>query len=91
MRVKHIIKNNPEFLDNYRVMRINNYITRLGHEYLILGARSPYSNLFTDIICTAEHEYISLGDEKNYFKTLEVAEHISLLDDTVRLLNSIAA
>jgi len=91
MRVKHIIKNNPEYLDNYLVMRINNYITRLGDEYLIFGARSPYSDLFTDIICSVDYEYLSLGDEKNYFRTLETVEHISLLDDTARLLNSIAA
>ena len=91
MRVKHLIKNNPEFLDNYRVMRINNYITRLGDEYLILGVKSSYSDLFTDIVCSVDYQYISLGDERDYFRTLEYVEHISLLDDTVRLLNSIAA
>lgn len=91
MRVKHLIKNNPEFLDQYKVMRINNYITRLGDEYLILGVKSPLSGLFTDIICSVDYEFISLGDEKNYFRTLECVERISLLDDTARLLNSIAA
>lgn len=91
MRVKPIVKNNPEFLDQYKVMRINNYITRLGQEYLVLGVRSPYSDSFTDIICTTNHKYISLGSERSYFETLECIERISLLDDTLRLLNSIAA
>jgi hypothetical protein len=90
MRVKFIVKNHPEFLSNYRVVNSNTYISSYGDEYLILGVRSQYG-IFTEIICTLKGEYLSLGHETDYSKTLETVERISLLADCERLLNSIAA
>lgn len=90
MKVKNIVKNHPEFLADYRVVNSNTHISKYGHEYLILGVRSPYG-IFTDIICTLKSEYLSLGNETDYSKTLEIVERLSLLADCDRLLNSIAA
>jgi hypothetical protein len=90
MKVKFIVKNHPEFLSNYRVVNSNTYISSYGDEYLILGVRSRYG-IFTEIICTLKGEYLSLGHESDYSKTLETVERLSLLADCERLLNSIAA
>jgi len=90
MKVKFIVKNHPEFLEDYRVINFNTYISSYGDEYLILGVRSQYG-IFTEIICSLKGEYLGLGSEDNYLKTLETVERLSLVKDCERLLNSIAA
>jgi len=90
MRVKFIVKNHPEFLSNYRVVNSNTYISSFGYEYLILGVRSPYG-LFTEVICSLKGEYLSLGHESDYSKTLETVERLSLLADCEMLINSCIA
>lgn len=86
-QVKDIVTGYPEFLSNYRVICVNSYITRYGDEYLILGLRSLLAKLYTDIICTTDHNYLVLGDEK-YSRTLEIAERLSLVEDCHRLIKS---
>lgn len=86
-QVKDLLTNYPEFLADYRIICINSYITRYGDEYLILGVRSSLGRLFFDIICTTNHQYLALGDER-YSITLEKAEKLSLVEDCNRLLST---
>lgn len=86
-QVKDLVDDYPEFLANYRIICTNSYITTFGDEYLILGVRSSLGRLFFDIICTTNHQYLALGDER-YSRTLEKAERLSLVEDCGRLLST---
>lgn len=88
MQVKDTVQNYPQFLEDYRVVSINSHISRFGDEYLLLGTFSGYGN-YTDIICTTDNNYLSLGGE-NYSKTIEVTERLSLLLECDRTIQSVS-
>lgn len=84
--VKNVVKNFPEFLEDYRIVSVNSYISKFGDEYLILGVISKYRN-YTDVICSTDNVYLSLGGE-DYQKTIETLERLSLLVECDRTLLS---
>lgn len=86
--VKNVIKNSPEFLEDYRLVSVNSHITVFGDEYLIFGAVSRYRN-YTDVICSIDNVYLSLGGE-NYQKTIETVERLSLLVECDRTIQSVS-
>lgn len=84
--VKNVIKNSPEFLEDYRIVSLNSHISKFGDEYLILGVISRYRN-YTDVICSTDNVYLSLGGE-DYKKTIEIVERLSLLLECDRTLRT---
>lgn len=84
--VKNLVKNAPEFLEDYRVVSTNSHISKFGDTYRVLGAISRYQN-YTDIICDLDNNYLSLGGE-DYQKTIETVERLSLLVECDRTLLS---
>lgn len=84
--VKNVVKNSPEFLEDYRVVSVNSHITIFGDEYLVFGVISRYRN-YTDIICDLDNNYLSLGGD-DYQKTIETVERLSLLVECDRTLLS---
>lgn len=89
-QVKDLIKNFPEFLKDYKVIRAYEYVSKFGDTYTILEVKSQYQN-YTDIICDLENNYLSLGGGKSeYHKTIETVERLSLLLDCDRTLKSVS-
>lgn len=85
--VKNVVKNCPEFLEDYRIVSVNSHITVFGDEYLILGVISSRYQNYTDVICSTDNVYLSLGSE-DYPKTIETVERLSLLVECDRTLLS---